>query len=586
MTIAQHQREKLILLVILCLALSEACVGGSSTLGGGGFNGHGWFQTPDGRKVVPTGVYHYGSSIGVAGYTVDTWKLFRMIDGVYTEYSVPGGLYNAQGVSDTGYIAGISNSVPTGSAFVMDPSGNFQTLGYQSAGGDADNSGVLYGDHAPPSGGGGAFRRLIDGTVQDLAPTLWASFAMCADDSGQLVGINGTPTSTSTDSLPYAWMGPGQVVPLTMTPGDAWGCPREITRKGVVGESGLTAINYRPTLWEFKQDGNITRETLPGIGVMVKGSAVAVSDDLSIIGGDLFNGMSNQAAVIWLKNLDGTRFAQDVKPLLLAANYPLGTMFPMGVGDVSADGRCLLIGIQDKLLSPTKILGVVLDLYYGLPIGPVKKQSQGSPVSLSNKVVTAEYGDCFYIEDFDRSSGIRVVATGLSVKQGDRVSLSGTLQEINGENFVSCLPADVVVFPGVYPSPKPLTINNRQVGGEGVNGGTGLRNTGLLIKSLGKVSFIDPSGKYFVINDGTDVENGTPSPGLIVSTENLPSGVVIAPPAVGSFVCVTGISCVCVGNYPQIRPREQSDVALVVSDLWRPAEGSRDARAADTGGPL
>jgi len=191
MTIAQHQREKLILLVILCLALSEACVGGSSTLGGGGFNGQGWFQTPEGHKVAPTGLYHSGSSIGVAGYTVDTWKIFRMIDGVYTEFPVPGGLYSAYGVSDSGYITGDSLEIPVGTAFVMDPQGNVQTLGYQSTGGDADNSGVLYGDHAPPSGqGGGAFRRLIDGTVEDLAPGLWASSAMCADDSGQLVGIN------------------------------------------------------------------------------------------------------------------------------------------------------------------------------------------------------------------------------------------------------------------------------------------------------------------------------------------------------------------------------------------------------------
>ena len=300
----------------------------------------------------------------------------------------------------------------------------------------------------------------------------------------------------------------------------------------------------------------------------------------------MLNGTSSREGVIWPKKLDGTRFAYPVKSLLVAAGYPIAAMFVVDATSVSDDGRYLLVVIQDKLVSPTKRLGVVLDLFYGPPIGPVKKQSLGSPVSLTNKVVTAEYGDCFYLEDFDRSSGIRVVANGLSVKQGDRVSLSGTLQEINGETFVSCLPADVVVFPGVYPSPKPLTINNRQVGGEGVNGGSGLRNTGLLIKSLGRVSFIDPSGTYFVINDGTDAENGTPNPGLIVATENLPSGVVITPPALGSFVCVTGISCVCVGNYPQIRPREQSDVALVVSDLWRPAEGSRDARAADTGGPL
>lgn len=553
-------KKLLALLVVSCLALSEACLSGPSTLSGGGFNGHGWFQTPDGHKVVPTGLYRSGSSIGVAGYTVDTWKIFRMIDGVFTEYSVPGGLYNAQGVSDTGYIAGISNAVPTGSAFVMDPSGNFQTLGYDSAGLDVDASGALYGDYFPTGAQAErAIRRMPNGNIEELAPELFWSTASCAADQGQPVGIIATPTSTSTDSLPYAWMAPGQVVALPMKAGDTWGCPWDINSKGAVGEAGPSGINTFPTLWEFKQDGTITRETLPGIGAMVKGSATAISDDLSIIGGEVFNGTSSHAGVIWLKKLNGTRFAQDVKSLMLAAGFPVGTMF-FGVGDVSADGRIWLINGQDKLISPTKVFGVVLDLFYGPPIGPVKKQSLGSPVSLSNKVVTAEYGDCFYIEDFDRSSGIRVVATSLSVKHGDRISLSGTLQEINGENFVSCLPADVVVFPGVYPSPKPLTINNRQVGGEGANGGTGLRNTGLLITSFGKVSFIDPSGRYFVINDGTDLENGTPHPGLTVSTENLPSGVVITPPAIGSFVCVTGISSVRAGNYPQIRPRAQSDV--------------------------
>ena len=76
-----------------------------------------------------------------------------------------------------------------------------------------------------------------------------------------------------------------------------------------MGDSGLSGTNSQPTLWEFQQDGTITSETLPGIGAMVKGTAGAISDDLSIIGGAVLNGTSSREGVIWPKKLDGTRFA-------------------------------------------------------------------------------------------------------------------------------------------------------------------------------------------------------------------------------------------------------------------------------------
>jgi hypothetical protein len=155
--------------------------------------------------------------------------------------------------------------------------------------------------------------------------------------------------------------------------------------------------------------------------------------------------------------------------------------------------------------------------------------------------VIASYPGVFYIENMDRSAGIRVNAPGHSVKVGDKVSLTGTLDEVGGEKCISTQSANIVIFPGQYPLPQPLMIPNCQVGSS-----VGLCNTGLLVKVCGRVK--EYGSGYFVIYDGST------EAGLRVISSSLSSV-----PAPGSFVTLAGVSTRSAG-LPAVWPRAQADI--------------------------
>ncbi|MCL5103700.1 MAG: hypothetical protein M1133_06245 [Armatimonadetes bacterium] len=126
---------------------------------------------------------------------------------------------------------------------------------------------------------------------------------------------------------------------------------------------------------------------------------------------------------------------------------------------------------------------------------------------------------------------------------------------------------------------QPLAVKNASVGGgdiigtptKGVEGGQGLNNIGLLIRTWGTVTYRDTVSKFFYINDGSNLNDGntlgvggTAVLGLRVSYENLAAGVTINPPDVNTFVAVTGISSTYADSNikirPNLRPRSQNDV--------------------------
>lgn len=120
----------------------------------------------------------------------------------------------------------------------------------------------------------------------------------------------------------------------------------------------------------------------------------------------------------------------------------------------------------------------------------------------------------------------------------------------------------------------PLGLNNINLGGgalniytPGVEGGTGLNNIGLLVRTWGKVTFVDTTAKFFYIDDGSGLLDGSGYIGVRVSYNDLttpPNPNVITPPIAGiSFVAVTGISSTIKINEkirPMLRPRRQSDI--------------------------
>lgn len=116
----------------------------------------------------------------------------------------------------------------------------------------------------------------------------------------------------------------------------------------------------------------------------------------------------------------------------------------------------------------------------------------------------------------------------------------------------------------------PLAITHNAIGGAalnqytpGVEGGTGVNNIGLLIKTWGKVTFVDSTNKFFYIDDGTGRVDGSGYLGVRVSYDNLAAGNTINPPALDAYVAVTGISSTVVISskvQPNVRPRRQTDI--------------------------
>ena len=140
-------------------------------------------------------------------------------------------------------------------------------------------------------------------------------------------------------------------------------------------------------------------------------------------------------------------------------------------------------------------------------------------------------------------------------------------------------------------APPPIYVSANALGGanwcynsgtgagqQGVAGGVGLNNIGLLIRTYGKVTYVDSSTdhKWFYIDYGTGRWDGTQRPdqtqvlGIRVSYGGLASGVpAITPPAVGDKVVVTGIISTCLVPettglvQPNVRVRSAGDILTV-----------------------
>lgn len=169
------------------------------------------------------------------------------------------------------------------------------------------------------------------------------------------------------------------------------------------------------------------------------------------------------------------------------------------------------VGKQDSTSRITVTDSVDLSAARGLP--------DGSSVSIGSAVVTSVFNDHFYIEQADRAAGMKVNEAAV-LAEGDRVSLQGVVQNINGEatltpQWLSRGPAGSAL--------QPLKMTN----GEAVNILAGVNTSGLLAGVWGVVTRIEAG--YFFITDGS-----LPGDGLAVVT---PSGYA---PAGGQFLLITG----------------------------------------------
>ncbi|MHB9035955.1 MAG: hypothetical protein ACYC64_04760 [Armatimonadota bacterium] len=140
--------------------------------------------------------------------------------------------------------------------------------------------------------------------------------------------------------------------------------------------------------------------------------------------------------------------------------------------------------------------------------GTGKDVQDGAEVSWSDCYVSAVFSDGFYIEKSDRTAGIRVKGASVIPALDAGVTVTG-MMGTDGAERVIVDPTVVISGSKVVES---LGMTNKSIGGandglsNGVTGGVGVNNIGLLVKTTGKVVKKDTSSTTTLwVDDGSDV---------------------------------------------------------------------------------
>lgn len=184
-------------------------------------------------------------------------------------------------------------------------------------------------------------------------------------------------------------------------------------------------------------------------------------------------------------------------------------------------------------------------------IGEAKAAYDGASVSLTGKKVTGVFAGYFYVEETDRSSGVRVISD-VPVSEGQLASVAGVLRNTDGEREILASSVTRSDDPGFI---DPLGMQSRFTGGGGLGFqpgvvdfvqptlwqqrySTALNNIGLLVTTWGRVT--GKGDGYLYVDDGTTLRDGT----LTGEDEDIGVRVICDPASysAGDFLIVTGIS--------------------------------------------
>ncbi|MGQ9455457.1 MAG: Ig-like domain-containing protein [Armatimonadota bacterium] len=189
--------------------------------------------------------------------------------------------------------------------------------------------------------------------------------------------------------------------------------------------------------------------------------------------------------------------------------------------------------------------------------------ANGEWVALTGKITTARFENYYYIEEPNRTSGIRVY-TPYAYSPGYELTIAGKLSTSYAERQITPY-YQKVTNEGIWV--QPLQIRNDWLGGASPNpftpsvpeGGKGAYNVGLLVRTTGRV--IDHAGNRFFISDGGSIiDNTSGVPSVLV--DSVPSGY---KPPIGYYVSITGISgASTLGGIPMriLRPRSENDIVI------------------------
>lgn len=156
-------------------------------------------------------------------------------------------------------------------------------------------------------------------------------------------------------------------------------------------------------------------------------------------------------------------------------------------------------------------------------VSEAKAQADGTAISLADTYVVAKYApghNFFYVEDEDRTSGIKVLSSA-SVQVGQSVTIKGTLGTTDTERHI--VASDVAIGTETKMI-APLGINGRDA-----DTTQGLKAVGLLVTTWGEVKVVNEAAHHIAIQDGGS------SPWVVIGYLD---GITM--PEVGDYVTVTG----------------------------------------------
>ncbi len=258
---------------------------------------------------------------------------------------------------------------------------------------------------------------------------------------------------------------------------------------------------------------------------------------------------------------------------------------PSGNLHLLASSPCIDAGLDSAvpawlltdMAGAPRILGPHVDMgaYESMAgsIWEARGSKDGALVALSGAIVTASWPDVLYVEQNDRACGVRVHKAGHGLAVGQTASASGVMAtDADGERFLQAatasgspgtpLAAMEVTTRALGGAATPDYSAEQGTGQRGVIGSAGVNNIGLLVRLAGRVEFIEPGGAYFVLSDGSGIQDPVARPGVRVRAAGImPPGL-----AEGNFVTVAGISsCYRSGEdlYPQLLARTAADIKIV-----------------------
>ena len=178
-------------------------------------------------------------------------------------------------------------------------------------------------------------------------------------------------------------------------------------------------------------------------------------------------------------------------------------------------------------------------------IADAKALDNAEEVALLSKALTANFGDCIYIQEqpLGNFGAIKVAKDGVSYTVGSYVDVAGLMNVLaNGERVI--LSPTVKAGTGTM-FPKPLLIVGRDLGGQPLNVYTpgipamlGVNNLGLLVNVYGKLTKAE-SG-YWLVGDGGVFQYDPGVQGISVDVSKL-SAAKKAELLDNDFVVMTGI---------------------------------------------